>query len=100
MGLKIKWFASVLGTCHVELDELLKLNNTKSKIIPKRILDELVFYLFIRMDQVSKCLLGDPLFDQSDANRIKRKKYGRRSIMKKGFSLRWALPVFTKTRST
>ena len=36
--LNFAWLASVSGACHVELDKLPDLNNTKSKISPKRLL--------------------------------------------------------------
>ena len=74
--LMFAWFASVSGTCHVELDKLPNLNNTKSKTSPKIVLVVFVF-VFVLSNRKSKCLLGDPLFDQPDANQIKRRKYWR-----------------------
>ena len=77
--LKFAWLASVSGTCHVELDELPNLNSTKEQWTSRRIR----FFSFFA-NQMSKGLLGDLVFDQSDANQIKRKKYWR-SIIKKRF---------------
>ena len=45
----------------------------------KRLLVEFVFFRFCS-NLKSKCLLGDSLFDQSDANQIKRKKCWRNTI--------------------
>ena len=53
----------------------------ESKISTNRLVVEVVFFPF-DSNQTSKCLLGDSLFDQSDAIEIKRKKYWR-SIIKK-----------------
>ena len=66
---------------HVELDKPPRLNDTKSETSPRRNLVEFVFFLFYA-DRKSKCLLGDSLFDQSDANQIKGKKDWRGIIKK------------------
>ena len=73
--LKFAWVASVSGACHVVLDKLPKsiINSTKSKVSPKRLLAEFIFFSFYSK-QMSKCLLGDSPFGQSDAIKIKRKK--------------------------
>ena len=55
--LKFAWLASVSGACHVELDKLPKLNNTKSKRSPKRLLVELVFLSFIQIESQKACLV-------------------------------------------
>ena len=49
--------ASVSGTCHVELDQLPNLNNTKSKSSPKRLLSGSFF--FVISDQMSNGLRRD-----------------------------------------
>ena len=89
--LKFAWLASVSGTCHVELEDLSDLNNTKSKISPTRSHTYRIRFLRFNSKQTSKCLMGDSLFDQSDANEISRKRDGR-SILKKN-AVRLALTI-------
>ena len=46
--LELAWLASVSGTCHVELDKLPKVNNTKNNISPKILFlaEFVVFFIF------------------------------------------------------
>ena len=50
--------------------------------------------LLFESSKMSKCLLGDSLFDQSEANQIKREEDWGGVSQKKSFSLRWALKTF------
>ena len=56
-GSSLRGLAPVSGTCHVELDKLLKLSDTKSKISPKRLLVEFVFFRFSRILSQNACLV-------------------------------------------
>ena len=71
--LKFAWLASIPGTCHVERDEGPNSTSTKSKISPTRLLVIFVCFSFDSNQIMSKCLLDDSFFDQSDANQMKTK---------------------------
>ena len=66
---------------HVEQDEVPNLNNTREQNKSRDFLSNSFFLFFFIRIKLSKCLLGDSLLDQSDANRIKRNTFWR-SIIK------------------